>query len=149
MCTAPVTDHHAVILPVAFQNLVERILVLTAVLILVEVVRSHDAPGVAFLDGGLKGWQVNLTQGAVAHDHVDLMAVFLVVVKAEVLDAGCRSGALQTLDVGHYHARSQQGILAHVLKVTSVQRITVDVHARTQDHVFSTIAGLFAQAAAV
>ncbi len=149
MGSTPVTHHHAVILPVTLEYLIEGVLVLTAVLALVQVVRSHDAPSMAFLNGGLKCGQINLTHSAVTHDDIDLMAVFLVVVEAEVLHTGRCARALQALDIGHHHARCQQGILAHVLKVAAIQRGAVDVHTRSQDHILATVARFLTQAAAI
>ena len=103
----------------------------------------------AFLNGGLKGRQINFTHGAVAHDDVDLMAVFLIVVETEVLHTCCRSSALQSLNIGNHHAGCQQRILAHVLKVAAIQRGAVDVHAGTQDHVLAAITCFLAQATAI
>ena len=73
-------------------------------LALVEVVGTHDAPCVALLDSGLKRGQINLAQCTVAHDDVDLMAVFLVIVQTEVLDTGSSARALQTLDIRRHDA---------------------------------------------
>ncbi len=147
--TTPVAHHHAVILPVTLEYLIEGVLVLATVLILIEVIGAHDAPGVTLLDSSLKGGQVNLTQGTVAHDDVDLMAIFFIVVQAEVLDTRRSACRLQTLNVGHYHAGRQQGILAHVLKVAAIQWRAVDVHTRSQDHVLATVARFLTQAAAI
>ena len=147
--TTPVAHHHAVILPVTLEYLIEGVLVLATVLVLIEVIGAHDAPGVTLLDSSLKGGQVNLTQGTVAHDDVDLMAILLIVVQTEVLDTRRSACRLQTLNVGHYHAGRQQGILAHVLKVAAIQWRAVDVHTRSQNHVLATIARFLTQAAAI
>ena len=149
MGAAPVADHHAVILPITLQNLVEGVLVLAAVLVLVEVVGAHDAPSVALLDGGLECGQINLAQGAVAHDNVHLVAMLLIVVQAEVLHTGRCTRALQALDVGHHHAGCQQRILAHVFEISAIQWRAVDVHARTQDHVLAAVTCFLTQAAAI
>ena len=147
--SSPVADDHTVILPVAFQYLVECVLVVAAVLVLVQIVGTHDAPGVALLNGGLECGQVDLAQGAVTDDDIDLMTVLLIVVQAEVFDTRCRAGALQPLDVGGHHARCQQRVLTHVLEVAAVQRCAVDVHTGSQDHVLAAVARFLTQAAAV
>ena len=146
---APVAHHHAVVVPLALEQVDEQVAVVAVVLVAVEVVGAHQAPGVTALDGGLKGRQVDLAQGAVAHGHVHLEAVFLVVVQGKVLHAGSHAVALQPLNVGHHHGRGQAGILAHVLKVAAAQRRAAHVHARAQYHVLAAVQGLLAQAAAI
>ena len=46
--TAPVAHHHTVVLPVAFKYLVEQLLVVAVVLVLIEVVGTHESPDVSF-----------------------------------------------------------------------------------------------------
>ena len=78
---------------------------MAVVLILVEVIGTHQAPRAGFHDSRLEGRQVNLMQGAVADDDVHLMAIFLVVVQRIVFYTGCNALRLQSLDVRYYHAR--------------------------------------------
>ena len=146
---APVADDHAVELPVVLQDLVKKDVVMTIVLVLIEVVGAHEAPGLALLNGGAEGGQVDLVKGAEAHLHVHLVAIFLVVVQGVVLHTGGHASRLEALDVGHHHARGQVGVFAHVLEVTASQRRAQDVDARSQDDVLATVEGLLAQALAV
>ena len=55
VAATPVAHHDAVELPVALQNLVEHHAIMTIVLVVVEVVGTHDAPGLALGDGGTEG----------------------------------------------------------------------------------------------
>ena len=80
VAASPVRDHHAVETPVLFQDLVEHDIIVAVVLAFVEIVGTHDAPGVALLHSSLEGRQVDLMQGTVGDNDVHLMTVFLVVV---------------------------------------------------------------------
>ena len=55
VATAPVADHHAIKAPVLLQNLVEHDIVVAVVLVLIEVVGTHDGPGTTLLHSGLEG----------------------------------------------------------------------------------------------
>ena len=103
MAAAPVADDHTVEAPVALEDLVEQNIVMAVMLVLVEVVGTHDRPCPTLLDGRLEGWQVDLVQGTVAHLDVHLMAVLLVVVQTVVLHAGGHALRLESLHVGHHH----------------------------------------------
>ena len=149
VAATPVAHHDAIELPVALQNLVEHHAIMTIVLVVVEVVGTHDAPGLALGDGGTEGGQIDFMKCAVAHHDVHLMAILLVVVQRVVLHAGRHALRLQSLHVGHHHARGQPRVLAHVLEVAAGQRRAVDVDARTQYHVLAAIARFLAEALAV
>ena len=103
MAASPVADDYAVEAPVVLQDMVEQDVVVAVVLVVVKVVGSHDGPGTALLHGGLEGGQVDLVQGTVADDDVDLVTVLLVVVQGVVLHAGGDATRLQSLNVGHHH----------------------------------------------
>ena len=104
MAAAPVANHHAVETPVLLQDFVQHSGVMTVVLVLIQVVGTHDAPGTTLLHSSLEGRQINLVQCTVAHNHVHLMTILLVVVQGIVLHAGCYTFRLQSLYVGHHHA---------------------------------------------
>ena len=147
--SAPVADHYAVEAPVLLQYLAQCVLVVAVVLVLVEVVGSHDAPSLTFLYGSLEAWQVNLMQGAVADDDVHLVAILLVVVQAIVLHAACHAAALQSLDVWNHHAGGQIRVFAHVLEVAASEGSAVDVHAGPQYHALAAIERFFAQSTTI
>ena len=122
---------------------------MAVVLVAIQVVCAHDGPCLALLNGSLEGRQIDFVQGTVAHLHVHLMAIFLVVVQTIVLHACRHALRLQSLYVGHYHDRGEIRVFAHVLEVTSVEGSAVDVDAGSQDHVLATIESLLAQCLAV
>ena len=134
MTATPVGDDDTVEAPVVLQDLVQKSGIMTVVLVLVEVVGTHDSPCASFLHGSLEGREVDLVEGTVGYLHIHLMTVFLVVVQGIVLHAGSYAQRLQSLDIGHHHTGGEIGIFAHVLEVTATEGGAVDVHARTQNH---------------
>ena len=145
MTTTPVGNHHTIILPILFQDLIQQDIIMTVVLILVEVVRPHQAPGTTLADSSLEGRQVDLMQCPVGNDHVYLMPVFLIVVQRIVLDTGSNTLRLQTLYVGHHHTRDEEGVFTHIFKVPAAEWCTVDVHPRAEDHILATIERFLAE----
>ena len=146
---APVAHDDTVEAPVAFQDAVQRDFIMAVVLVVVEVVGTHDAPRLAFGDSSAEGRQVDLVKSAVANHHVYLMAILFVVVQTIVLHTRSHALRLQALHVGHYHPTGQPGVFTHVLEVAAAQRRAIDVHTRAQNHVLAAIACLFAQTLAV
>ena len=147
--TTPVADDHTVVLPVAFQYLVKQLLVVAVMLVLVEVVGTHESPDVSFSDCSLEGGQIDFVEGAVGEDDVHLMAILLVVVHGVVLYAGRHTFRLQSLNIRSDHAGGEVGIFAHVFEVATPQRSTQDVHTRTQNHGFVAVESLLAEVLAV
>ena len=92
--SAPVAYDNTVETPVLLQYLAQRVLVVTIVLILVEIVGTHHAPGFTLLDGSLEARQIYFMQGSVAYDDVHLMAVLLIVVQTVMLHATGHADAL-------------------------------------------------------
>ena len=118
-------------------------------LVLVEVIGSHNAPSLAFGNGSLERRQIDFMQGAVAHNDVHLMTVFLIVVQRIVLHTGRRTRALQSLDIWHHHTACQIRVFAHIFEVAAVERGSVDVHSRPQHHVFAAIDGFLSECHAI
>ena len=146
---APVGDDHPVERPVAFENVVQQILVVAAMLALIFIVGAHDRPGTALLDGRLEGRKVNLVQRPVTDLNVDAVAVHLLIIQREVLHAGGDAVLLHLPDIGNDHPRGEEGVLAHILEIAAVERRAVDVHAGAQQDVFLAVAGLLADGFAV
>ena len=149
MRTAPVGDHRTVEAPVAFENVVEQVAVVAAVLSLIFIIGAHDGPGATLLDGRLEGRKVDLVQGPVIHDDIDAVTVYLLVVQREVLDTGRHAVLLHALHIGHDHARRKIGILAHIFEVAAIERRAADIDARAEQHVLLAVAGLLADGLAV
>ena len=146
---APVGDDHAVKGPVAFQNVVQQVAVVAAMLSLVFIVGAHDGPCAALLNGGFKRREVDLVQRTVVDLDVDAVAVGLLVIECEMFHAGGNAVLLHLLDVGNDHPRGEVGILAHVLEIAAVERRAVDVHAGSQQDVLLAVARLLADGFAI
>ena len=116
------------------------------VLVFIQIVGAHDAPGLSLGHSSLEGWQIDLVQGTVGDDNIHLMTIFLIVVQSVVLHAGSHTLRLQSLYVGHHHTRSQPGILTHILKVATTKGCAIDIHTRTKHHTLVAIERLFTQA---
>ena len=145
MSTSPVTHHHSIEGPVTLQYLIQSPLVMTVVLILIQVIRTHDGPRMTLLDGSLEGRQVYLVQSTVTHHHIHLMTIFLIIVQTIMLHTGRHTLGLQSLNVRNHQRGSQERILTHILKVAPVERSTQDIHARPQYHILATVESLFSQ----
>ena len=103
VATAPVADDHAIETPVVLQDLVQKDVIMTIMLVFVEVICPHNGPSTTFLHGSTEGWQIDLVECTVADDDIHLMAVFLIVVQRIMLHTGGHTLRLQTLNVGHHH----------------------------------------------
>ena len=122
---------------------------MTIVLVLIEVVGTHDAPSPTLLHSGFEGRQIDFMEGTVADDDVHLMTVLLIVVQTVVLHAGCHTLRLQSLYVGHHHPRGEIGILTHILEVASSERGTEDIHAWAQNDTLLAVEGLLTETLAI
>ena len=145
----PVRDDRSVKGPFPFQDVVDEPLVVRGVLVEVLVVRPHNAPRLALAHRSLEGTQVEFVECAVRHPHIDMSPELLLLVQRIMLHATGHAVALQPLDVGDAEAGSQQRILAHVLKVTSVERRAVQVDPRSQQHRLAAVASLLAHHLAI
>ena len=144
MTATPVGDDHAVEAPVLLQDLVEHGGIMAIVLVLIEVVGTHDGPCATLLDCSLEGRQVDFMQGTVTDDDIHLMAVFLVVVQGVVFHTGSHTLRLQTFYVGHDDLGCQIGVFAHILEVTATKWGTIDIYTRAQHYALVAVKGLFA-----
>ncbi len=86
-----------------------------------------------FLDTDLKAFQVDLTQRPLSHVTVGEVAVGLLIVAGIVLD-GRRTALMHLHAVRDIrsNAAGKERILGIILKVTSAQWRTVDIHSRRQ-----------------
>ena len=147
--TAPVGNNHAVEGPVSFQDVVQQVLVVAAMLALIFIVGAHNGPRAALFDRSLERRKVDFVERTVVDDNVDAVAVHLLVVQCEMLDAGGHAVLLHALDIRNDHARREIGIFTHIFEIAAVERRAVDVHARAQQDIFFAVAGLFADGFAV
>ncbi|CCZ47875.1 predicted protein [Bacteroides sp. CAG:661] len=100
---APVRNDHTVEAPLSFQDVLQEIFVVAAVLALVQVVRAHDGPCLALLHSGLEGRQIDFIQGTVVHHDIQCRAIDFLIVQRKVLDAGRHAVLLHALYIGNNH----------------------------------------------
>ena len=103
MTAAPVGDDHTIILPVTLQDLVKHDVIVAVVLVLIEIIGTHDTPCASLRDSRLEGGQVDLVQGTVRDNDVHLMTILLIVVQGIVLHTGGHTLRLEPLDIRHHH----------------------------------------------
>ena len=111
-------------------------------LALIEVVGTHDRPCATLLNCCLERRKVDFIESSVIDDSIVLMTLRLLVIERIMLHAYSDTILLNLLNIRHYHLRSKERILAHVLEVTTIKRSTVYVHARAEKHVLIAVARL-------
>ena len=149
VASSPVADHNSVESPLPFQYILKQILVVTEMLILIEIVCSHNSPGATIYHSCLERGKINFIESPVIHMNVGHQTVGFVVVESEMLYAGSNALALHPLHVGHHHGSGKIGILTHVFKVAASERMAVDVYAGPEQHRFATVAGFLTYAFAI
>ena len=131
----PVGDDHAVVAPIAAEDVLHQVHILVGVGAVELVVRGHDGARLALFDGDLEPGEVDLAQGALVDDGVDDHAALLLVVGGKVLDAAGDALLLDAAHVRRSHFAGEVRVLREVLEVTAAQRAALDVHARAEQDV--------------
>ena len=112
-------------------------------LIFVQIIRTHDGPCVTFLNSCLKSRQIDFVQSTVIYYHICSVAIHFLVIQRIMLHTGSHSILLYSLYIRNNHTPSQIRIFAHIFKITPIQRCTIDIHTRSQQNGFITIASFF------
>ena len=113
------------------------------------IICSHDTPDAATLHSRLKCRQINLVQCTVANLHVNMSAPEFLIIQGIMFHAGSNSVFLYSLNIRYTHFGSQIRILSHIFKVTAIERRTIDVHTRSQQHILLTVTGFFADSLSI
>ena len=141
----PVRNHNAVIAPLIPKDRGKQLVILLGVFAIQFVVGTHDRPGLSFLHRNFKILQVDFPEGPAAHQRVILGPVGLLVVHGVVLDGGSGPIGLDAPDIGRRHLPTQERVFGEILEVPSIERITMNVHARCEQHVHAIFQDLIAQ----
>ena len=141
----PVRDYDAVIPPLVPEDGGQEFVVLLGVFPVELVVGTHHRPGLPLLHCDLEILQIDLPEGAAAHQGIILGAVRLLVVHRVVLDGGTCPVGLDAPHIGRRHLAGKERVLREVLEVPTVERIPVDVHTRSEQHVHAIFQDLIAQ----
>ncbi len=139
LSAVPVGHHHTREAPFVAQNLCHKVAAFACHRAVHLIIRSHDSPGLGFLDGNLERLEVNLAERARSSDDIVARAVGLLVVECEMLQRCPHAVALHTVYHGSADFSCKQRVFRVVLEVTSVERIAVDVGCRSKQHVHSVV----------
>ena len=131
---APVADHIAVEIPLAPENIRERLFVLSGIDAVDPVIGAHHRPGLCLADGTLKRRQIDLPCGALAHLRRTAHAAVFLVVGIKVFDAGPHILALYATDEIGRHFAGNIRVFGVVFEVSAAERRTLDVDRRSQQH---------------
>ena len=98
-----------------------------------QVVRCHNGHRLCIFGCDFKTFQIDLTQCTLGQDGIGAHTVILLIVACEVFDRGSAARYLLYTEChGSRHHTGKQRILGIVFKVSSAERISVDVHTRCQ-----------------
>ena len=101
-------------------------------LIVVEIIGTHNRPCVAFFDCCTERGQIYFVKCAVIDTDIGLYAVSFMIVECEMLHTRCDTIGLHTLNIRHYHPGGKPRVFTHILKVTPIKGSTVDIDTRSQ-----------------
>ena len=140
--TNPVGHHDAFITPILTQNLCEQVVIAHRILTIYLVIRGHDGPRVALANSNLKTTQVKFTGGTLRQALIDSGTIGFLRVDSKMLGRYACALTLYTLDIGCCYLTGKQWVFGIILEVTATERITMQVHARTENHVATVFLGL-------
>ena len=139
---APVGHHDTLETPLVTKNRRQQVMLLLGIFPVEFVVRRHDRPRIGLLDHDLETLQHHLTQGARIDDGVVLVAVGLLVVRREMLGTHANPIALDTVDIRRSNLAGQERILGKILEIPAAERVAVQVHTRSKQHVGAILLNL-------
>ena len=113
--SAPVRNHHSVIAPFPFQDIIQKVLIMTAILALILIVGTHNGPGIAFLNCRLECRKIDFIKGTVIHNHIHAVTVSLLIVQGKMFYTGSHTVLLQILNIRYAHLTSQHRVFTHIL----------------------------------
>ena len=158
---AEVRDDEPVEAELVAQHPLKECLILAVVGPVHLVVRAHHRGGVALLDGGLEGNEIDLVQGALIHQYIDKeppadraardgdAELALLVVSDVVLDVGHDALRLESVDPADGSGRAEVGVLPVALIRPASERRSHDVDGRSVDPVVALELGVASDRRAV
>ena len=143
--STPVCDHRAIEAPLIAKDVFEQMLVFVGVDTVYFVVAAHNRFRAALFDGNLKTGEVDLTESSLIYHCVHCHTAKLLAVYSEMFCAGCCSCALHTADKSSCHFSGKIRILGKIFKVTSTERISLNVQSRSKKNVYVFFHGFFSK----
>ena len=129
---APVGNDRAGKAPVAAQNVGQKPVIVARKHAVDLVVGAHDHPGLCGFDRQLKRRQIDFAQRALIHDAVAVLPLVFLRVDRKMLETGGNACFLLPADERGGHRTGSERVLGKVFKVSSGERIALDVAARSE-----------------
>ena len=144
----PVGHHHALVAPVAAEDVSDEVLALGGLTAVDAVVGRHHGPWAGLLDRYLEVLEVDFPGGADADAGVVPQTGCLLLVEGVVLDARAHSLALDAVDVCCGDVAGEDRVFGVVLEVAAAERVAVDADAGGEEDVCAIFADLIADGGA-
>ena len=149
MGPTPVRHDNAIVFPLSLQNIIQQERVMTVVVILPQIIRTHNTPCMRLLYRSLESRKIYLVKSTFTENHICCMAVYLIIIQAEVFYTGRHAIFLKTFDIRYSQTACKIGVLTHVLKITPIQWGTEYIHARTEHHILFSVKSFLSHGIAI
>src|SRR5258708_19878931 len=103
MNRSPVAHHKAFKAPVAFKDLIQKIVILARPATVHEIVGTHDRARISTLDCKLEGEEIRLAHRFRRNGYIDRCSLALLVVDRKMLDRGDDAVRFDPLDTATPH----------------------------------------------
>ena len=143
--SAPVSYHHAVVFPVAPEDIDQKVSALIGIGAVDLVVGSHDGLYAAFFDSDLELGQIELAQSPFIHHSVDCHTALLLGVDREVFCTGAYALALHAFDITRGDLACQIGVFGIILEIAAAERTSLHIHAGAKKDLHVLYHGLLSQ----
>ena len=134
---APVGDGRSVIPPLSAQDVGKQTFVFRAVHAVKFVVRTHHGMRTSFGNHAPKGFEINFSQRTLVNHAVRHKSAVLGIVGCKVFKTCSDAGTLHAVYVPYAHDACNKRVFAEILEVSSAQRTTFDVDARSKQQVLA------------
>ena len=131
----PVGHHHPVEAPFVPQNIGQQVGTLRSIRTVDFIVRTHDGPRFRLLHRNFERLEIDFPEGTRRHHHIVAGPVRFLVVQGKMLQRSADPVRLDAFNHGRRHLACQQRVFGIIFKVSSVQRVPVDIGSRPQQHI--------------
>ena len=140
----PVGHHNTLKAPLVTGCRLDEVMAVCGVQAIDQVVGGHDGKRLGLFDSNLKAFQVDLTERSLTHMVVGEHPVVFQVIGCEMLDRGAALAVFLYAE-GHGSGAfsGNQRILGIILKVSSAERIPVNVQSRRQPEIHMELLHFF------
>ncbi len=129
--TSPIGYYNAIKLPILLQNLIQHPVVMTSMLTMYLVVGSHNTPRATLDYSCFESRQIDFVQSTFAELYINVSTPCFLIIQCIMLYTSSYTIFLHFLNIRNYHDTGQIRVFAHILKITSVEWSTINVHTGT------------------